>query len=139
MVGNTESGRKPGFKHSEGTRRQMSTAHRGSKQSKKTREKIALAKALYDQDGTCAKRYESLCAEYPGEEKFFEDNMTELLFAMQDIRTDKELSDIRRFFETQSLRAEQPYQYSSSSCFAVEDIMIALIDFKRSLRGRVLH
>ncbi len=156
MVGNTESGRKPGFKHSEKTIRQIRETKLGSSKSEESRLKISnslrgstkseehcrrisRSKYLYDLDGTCVKRYESLCAEYPGEEKFFEDNMTELLFAMQDIRTDKELSDIRRFFETQSLRAETPYQYTTTSCFAAEDVMIALLDLKRELDRRTLH
>jgi hypothetical protein len=139
MVGNTGSGRKPGFKHTEATRKRMSASHTGSNHSESTRTKISRTKALYDRDGVCTKRYEALCAEYPEEGKFFEDNMSELLYALQDVRTEKELLDIRLFHETSTLRAETPYQYSSTSCFAVEDTMIELLDFKRSLVGRTLH
>ena len=67
-------------------------------------------------------------------EEFFVDNRDELLFAMRDVRTERELSDIRRYVETATLRPDEPYQYSSSSCFAAEDAMIALLDFKRLIQ-----
>jgi len=71
---------------------------------------------------------------YPGQEEFFVDNRDELLFAMRDVRTEKELTDIRRYVETAALRADEPYQYESTSCYAAEDAMIALLDFKRLLQ-----
>lgn len=89
--------------------------------------------------GVLTRRYEALLAEYPGEERFFENNMSDLFFAMEDIRTDSELSDIRRLYETFNLSTEHPFQYASSSCYAAEDAMIELLDFKRSLVNRVLH
>lgn len=139
MAGNSESGRKPGFKHSESTRRQISNTLQGSKKTELHRERISHAKSRYNLDAACAKRYEALCAEYPTESDFFEENMLELLFAMQDTRTEKELSDIRYFYETASLRAEHPYEYSSTSCFAAEDAVIRLLDFKREMANRTLH
>jgi len=137
MVGKAGSGRKPGFKHSEETRQKMRAAHKGSSQTEETREKISRAKAMYDLDGKCAKRYDALCAQYPEEQEFFEENVAELIFAMQDVLTDKELSDIRRFHETVTLHADTPYQYTSTSCFAAEDVMIELIDRKRAFERQM--
>ncbi len=85
-------------------------------------------------DEKCIARFEELKANYPEQEDFFLDNENELLFAMRDVRTEKELTDIRRYVETAALRANEPYQYFSSSCYAAEDTMIALLDFKRFLQ-----
>ncbi len=139
MVGNTESGRKPGFKHSESTRRQISESLQGVKKTPEHRERIAQAKSLYDLDGRCYRRYQEMAKEYPEESEFFEENMSELIFAMQDTLSERELNNIRRFHETANLRHDEPYQYPSTSCFAVEDIMIKLLDFKRELAASTLH
>lgn len=117
MVGKPGSGRRSGFKHSE-----------------ETKLKISQAKSMYDLDEKCVARFEELKANYPEQEEFFEDNEADLLFAMRDLRTEKELSDIRRYVENAALRPDEPYQYSSSSCYAAEDAMIALLDFKRYLK-----
>lgn len=117
MVGRPGSGRRPGFKHSEDTK-----------------QKISQAKSMYDLDEKCVQRFEELRANYPDQKEFFEENEIDLLFAMRDVRTEKELSDIRKHIETANLRPEEPYQYSSSSCYAAEDAMIALLDLKNYLK-----
>lgn len=138
MVGKAGSGRRPGFKHSEETKRKMSVAHRGKALSESHREKIAQAKARYDLDERCVRRFEDLKSNYPEQEDFFVENQDELLFAMRDVRTEQELLDIRLYVETAQLRPSEPYQYSSSSCYAAEDAAIALLDFKRLLQKKPL-
>ncbi len=145
------SGRKPGYKHSEETKAKMREAKKGVSRSQATRDKIrrslsgtphpeerreniAKGKSLYELDEKCLNRFEEMKANYPEQEEFFVDNRDELLFAMRDVRTERELSDIRRYVETATLRPDEPYQYSSSSCFAAEDAMIALLDFKRLIQ-----
>ena len=145
------SGRKPGYKHSEKTKDKIRKTLKGVSKgphAPETKEKIRQAltgvshlperrdnisrgKALYELDEKCLARFEELKANYPEQEDFFLDNQDELLFAMRDVRTEKELTDIRRYVETAALRPDEPYQYSSSSCYAAEDAMIALLDFKR--------
>ena len=130
------SGRKPGYKHSDSTKRKISEAMSGRTKTEEHRNHIAAA--MFDLDGKCAARLKSLRKEYPGQEDFFDDNEEELLFAMQDIRSEKELDDIKRFMEIKTLGQlrdiDMSYQYSSSSCYAAEDAMIALLDFKRLLQ-----
>jgi hypothetical protein len=89
---------------------------------------------MYDLDEKCVRRFEELKANYPDQEEFFEENEADLLFAMRDLRTEKELGDIRKHVENAILRQDEPYQYSSSSCYAAEDAMIALLDFKRYIQ-----
>jgi hypothetical protein len=128
------SGRRPGFKHSDDTKRKIADSLRGTPLSEARRDNIAQAKAMYDLDEKCVRRFEELKANYPDQEEFFEENEADLLFAMRDVRTEKELSDIRKNVENAVLRPEEPYQYSSSSCYAAEDAMIALLDFKRYIQ-----
>lgn len=130
------SGRKPGYKHSVATKQKISEAMSGRTKTKEHRSHISAS--MFDLDGKCSSRLKSLRKEYPGQENFFDDNEEELLFAMQDIRSEKELDDIKRFLETKTLgqlrQGDRVYQYSSSSCYAAEDAMIALLDFKRLLQ-----
>ena len=109
-------GRKPGYKH---------LAETIEKES------------MFDLDGKCIQRYMELKAEYPDQEEFFERNKGDLLFAMRDIKSEKELADIRRYIESATLHASIPYQYSSSSYSAAEDAMITLIDAAPLLRRLV--
>ncbi len=127
-------GRKPGYKHSQETKDKIRRALTGTQHSEERRENIAKGKALYELDEKCIARFEELKANYPDQEDFFLDNEDELLFAMRDVRTEKELTDIRRYIEVAALRPNDPYQYSSSSCYAAEDAMIELLDFKRLLQ-----
>jgi hypothetical protein len=73
---------------------------------------------------------EDLKASYPTETSFFEEYEPELLFAMRDVRTEKELMDIRLYIETAPLRVEEPYKQVSGSYSATEEAMVALLDFK---------
>lgn len=124
-----------GVPHPQETKDKIRNSLKGIPHSKERRENIAKGKALYELDEKCIVRFEELKANYPEQEDFFLDNENELLFAMRDVRTEKELTDIRRYIETASLRANEPYQYFSSSCYAAEDTMIALLDFKRFLQN----
>jgi len=128
------SGRKPGYKHSQETKDKIRNSLKGTPHPDDRRENIARGKALYELDEKCLNRFEDLKANYPDQEEFFVDNRDELLFAMRDVRTEKELTDIRRYVETAALRPDEPYQYESTSCYAAEDAMIALLDFKRLLQ-----
>ena len=134
MVGKTGSGRRPGFRHTEETKSKISQAMKGRPLTEEHRNHLSEAKLFRDLDGKCARRVEELRANYPTQWEFFDENEVELLYAMRDVRTEKELSDIRRYIETAALRPDEPYQYSSSSCYAAEDAMIALLDFKRLLQ-----
>jgi hypothetical protein len=147
-------GRKPGYKHSQETKdkigksqsrvphppRDQKTKDKirqsltGTPHPEQRRDSISKGKALYELDEKCIARYEDLKSNYPEQEDFFLDHQDELLFAMRDVRTEKELTDIRRYVETAALRPDEPYHYSSSSCYAAEDAMIALLDFKRLLQ-----
>lgn len=106
----------------------------GTTHLEKRRNNISRGKTLYELDEKCLNRYEDLKDNYPEQEEFFVDNKDELLFAMHDLRTEKELTDIRRYVETAALRPDEPYQYGSTSCYAAEDAMIALLDFKRFIQ-----
>jgi len=144
-------GRKPGYKHSPETKQSISQARKGQALTDETkykmseakkgrtydsthRDSISQAKLVYGLDEKCVQRFEDLKATYPEQEDFFLDNEEELLMAMRDVRTEKELTDIRRYVETAALRPDEPYQYETTSCYAAEDAMIALLDFKRLLQ-----
>jgi hypothetical protein len=88
----------------------------------------------HDLDGKCATRLKELKSDYPDQGVFFDENESELLFAMRSLRSEKELNYIRKHIETTRLLPDEPYQYSSSSYHAAEDVMIELLDFKRLLQ-----
>lgn len=127
-------GRKPGYKHSQETKEKIRKSLTGTSHPEKRKTNIAKGKRLHNLDSKCSARFEELKANYPEQEEFFMDNKDELLFAMVDVRTEKELNAIRKYIETGLLRPDEPYQYSSSSCYAAEDSMIALLDFKRFIQ-----
>jgi len=144
-----KQGRKPGFKHSAETIEKIRQSHLGTKQELGTRSKISrsmsgknktrdhkdrLSESMFNLDAKCLERYNALKAEYPDQEEFFEQNQEDLLFAMQDIKSEKELTDIRRYIESAPLHNSLTYEYSSSSYFAAEDAMIALVDAASFLR-----
>ncbi len=97
----------------------------------------SISEARTDLERKCLNRFFELRAEYPGFEDFFDNNFADLVFAMQDIKSEKELEDICRYIESVSLEDAHPedlvYHYSSSSWHAHEDIMISLIDAKSFL------
>ncbi len=133
------SGRKPGYKHSEETKDKISQALSG--RTKTERHKNHIAVSMYDLDGRCAKRLEELRTDYPEQEEFFDENEEALLLALRDTRTRRELDDICRYIETKELsqirESQRAYQYSSSSCYAAEIVMVDLIDFKRFLEKSI--
>ena len=144
-----KQGRKPGYKHSDKTIEKIRQSRLGTKHASGTRAKISksligrnktadhrdrISESRYDLDGKCLQRYNELKAEYPDQIEFFEQNQGDLLFAMQDIKSEQELNDIRRYIESAPLHDSISYQYSSSSCFAAEDAMIALIDAASFIR-----
>jgi len=147
-----KQGRKPGFKHSAETIEKIRQSRLGTKQESGTRSKIShsmagknkttdhkahISESLFNLDAKCLQRYNELKAEYPDQQEFFEKNQDDLLFAMQDIKSEKELNDIRRYIESAPLHNSLTYEYSSSSYFATEDAMIALVDASRFIRGFV--
>lgn len=129
-------GRKPGYKHSAETKRKISRSMSGCTKTEEHRDHIA--SAMYDLDARCFQRLEELRETYPGQEDFFNRNEAELLFAMQGVKSERELADIRRYVETKELaqipERQRSYQYPSTSCHAVEDLVIELVDFKRFLQ-----
>ena len=155
MVGKIGSGRPAGFKHSDEVKQRMADAKRGKTHTNETKQKmseskqgrrygplhrdnISQAKLRFGMEEKCIRRLEDLKANYPEQEDFFLDNEEELLIAMCDVRTEKELTDIRRYVETAALRPDEPYQYESSSCYAAEDAMLDLLDGKRRLQKILL-
>ena len=132
MPNNRGPGRKPGYKHSKETKDKISASLAGKTKTKRHRDGISLS--LQNLENRCRKRLEELRVNYPTEQSFFDLNASRILLSLQDTRTEKELRDIRRNFEVEQLRNDEPYRYSSSSCHAAEDVMIALLDFKRFLQ-----
>jgi len=154
-------GRSPGYHHSEKTRQKIkdslsgrtkSEEHRqkiaksmqGQEKSKKHREKLselgldreADSRMLYI-DNLCLTRLAELKASYPDHEEFFEENETELLIALREVKSDKEIDDITRYIETEDIAryaGSLSYQYASSSFYAQEDAVIALLDTMKYLR-----
>ncbi|MBD3260353.1 MAG: hypothetical protein GF334_01525 [Candidatus Altiarchaeales archaeon] len=148
-----QRGRKPGYKHSDETKDKIRQGRQGKGQDEETRSKIsksmrgrsknpehreALSDSLRDLERKCMRRFLELKAEYPGHEDFFEAHKSEILFAMRSIKSEKELRDIRKYFETVPIEYAPEnvtsYQYASSSCYAQEDAMIALLDAASFLR-----
>ena len=125
-------GRKPGYKHSAETKKKISQSLSG--QTKTLEHRDHIAESMADPQALCFARFLELKAEYPGHEDFFEENKEELLYALEDIKSEKELEYIRRYIESSSIDPSSSYQYSSSSCYAAEDAVIALIDAVAYLR-----
>ncbi len=123
-----------GKTHTEETKQKIRESLLGRSHSQKHKQRISGAKTAHDLEGKCAERLQELRDDYPGQEPFFDENEPELLFAMRNVRSEKELNYIRRYVETARLLPDEPYQYSSSSCYAAEDVMIELLDVKRFLQ-----
>ncbi len=126
-------GRPPGYKHSDETKAKIRESLTGHAHTRLRNNNIAAAKAVYDQEGKCVRRLEELRDCYPDQYQFFDENEPELLFAMLDVRSEKELEYIRKYVESERLDSGVSYEYASSSCYAAEEAMIALLDFKRFL------
>lgn len=131
------------------TREKLRSARLGKEQVSETRQKISdallgvpkspehrdsLSNALLDLEAKCLLRFEELKSGYPEHEEFFDANKKELLYAMQDVRSEQELKDLRNYVEVSQVESGLSYEYSSSSIHAAEDVMIALLDTKRFLQ-----
>lgn len=148
-------GRSPGYYHSEETRQKIKNSLSGRTKSKEHRQNIAksmkgqekskehrekLSQLGFDReadsrmsyiDKLCIDRLAELKANYPGHEEFFEENEPALLIALRDVKSDKEIDDIKRYIETEDIdryAGSLSYQYASSSFYAQEDAVIALLD-----------
>ena len=120
------SGRKAGYQHSEETKNKISESMLGLFKTQEHKDR--LSESILSLQDRCLARYLELKADYPDHEEFFEKNKEDLLFFLQDTRTEKELQNIRRYVETKSIGKSYPYEYSSSSYLAAEDVMIELLD-----------
>jgi hypothetical protein len=129
-------GRKTGYEHSEETKEKISTSMTGK--TKTEAHKYALSESRHNSDSRCLQRFLDMRKEYPGHSAFFDNNKVKLLRAMRNIKSEKELRDIRRYIETTHLEDVPQmclaYQYDSSSIYAQEDAMIELIDTVRFLK-----
>ena len=125
-------GRKPGYTHSAETKNKISQSLSGKAKTPEHREHISEGRV--DPQARCFARYLEMKAEYPGHEEFFEKNKEELLYMLEDIKSEKELDNIRRYIESSPINPSYSYQYASSSCYAAEDAMIALVDAVAYLR-----
>jgi len=141
-------GRKPGHRPSPETREKIRQARLGRTHAPETKEKIRetlrgvpkstdhrdrISSALLDLEAKCLRRFEELKQDYPEHHEFFDANKSELLRAMQDVRSEKELKDLRRYIEVSQVESTLSYDYPSTSYLAAEDTFIALIDAKRIL------
>lgn len=128
-------GRRPGFKHSKETKDRISKGLRGQQKSETHR--MHISDAMLDPDGNCARRFVEMRGDYPGFEEFFDDNRPELLFAMRDIRSEKELGAIRKYIETDNLKNSIRFLLPTSSIYATEDLMIEMLDLYRFFKKAV--
>jgi len=147
-------GPKPGYSPSPETREKMRQVKLGTTHAPETKCKIGesvrrsisgtpkslehrdnISHSLTDYEGRCLTRFEELKAEYPEQEAFFEENRSELLYALEDVRSENELRDLRDYIELSRVESNLSYQYPSSSIYAAEDLMIALLDAKRGLQS----
>ncbi len=146
-----KAGRKPGHKVKEETKEKIRLSKIGSIQSYETRQKIRdtllgrshsplrrdnISLGMSDLDRKCLLRYQELVDTYPEHLQFFEENREDVLEALQDIKTEQELDDVLKKYETVDYAycCKLPYQYDSSSVYAQEDVMIKLLDTINYLR-----
>lgn len=150
---------------SEKTKRKMRNAHQGNVQSESTRKKIALSlrgshqtadhrkkiaekrqeqefdsRVMYI-DNLCLDRLAELKAIYPDQAEFFEENEVSLLIALRDVKSDKEIDDIKRYIETEDLdRYVGTLSYQYSSFPSHEDVLIDLLDeYHRQTKNKKYH
>lgn len=141
-------GRQSGYTPSNSTKQKIRESKLGIKRNSETKRKISnslsgipktiihrenISNSLTDLETKCLRRFEELKLDYPDHVEFFETNKSDLLFAMRDCRSEQELTDLRRYVEVAQLESSTGYVYSSSSMYAAEDNVIALLDVKRLL------
>jgi len=145
-------GRVPGYEHSEETKKKISDAASRRVHLTSTREKISqsmkgrikserhrekISHGMLDTYSLCIARLEELKSNYPEQSAFFEENESALLTALREVKSDKEIDDIKKYIETEDIAkyaGTLSYQYSSSSYHAQEDAVIALLDTITYLR-----
>ena len=145
-------GPKPGSKKSEETKRKIRDARLGTNHSSETKNRISesmasvpkskdhknnISKTRTSNIDRNLKRFEDMRSEYPTESKFFEDNRDALLEFMEEVRSEKELTQLRKHIEVSNLDRDLSFDYPSTSIFAVEDILVEILDFKRELFRQV--
>ena len=147
-----KKGRPLGYQPSQDTRDKIRQARLGTLRRSETKEKIGkgvresltgttkspqhrdnIANSLFDLEKKCTRRFEEMKADYPGQEEFFDTHKHELLSAMEDCKSEKELTDLRRYVEVSQIESTFGYEYSSSSIYAAEEVIITLLDAKRFL------
>jgi len=121
------------------TRRKISESLSGQNKSEAHREKISLGRL--DIDGRCMARLAELKANYPDHAEFFEENEIPLLIALRDVRSDKEMDDIKRYVESEDIDryAKSLLYRSMSSSFQIhEDTVIDLLDeYRKQTRTNI--
>lgn len=145
-------GREPGYNHSEETRQKIIEAAKRRRHNSKTRQKISktmqgrgkseehrenISYGMLDIDSLCVARLAELKANYPDQVEFFDENEIPLLIALRDVKSDKEIDDIKKYIETENIEryaGSLSYQYRSSSVYAQEDLIIELLDKMAYLR-----
>ena len=149
-------GRSPGYKHSEETRQKIKETLAGRPKSEEHKQKIRkslqgrphplhrrenISYGMLDIDSRCVARFVELKANYPDQAEFFEENETALLIALRDVKSDKEIDDIKRYIETEDIdryAASLSYQYSSFPSH--EDVLIDLLDeYRRQTKIKKYH
>jgi hypothetical protein len=145
-------GRPPGYHHSEETRRKIKETLAGRTKSEEHKQKIRkslqgrpheenrrenISYGMIDIESRCVARFVELKANYPDQAEFFEENETALLIALRDVKSDKEIDDIKRYIETEDIdryAGTLSYQSATTSFHAQEDAVIKLIDTAAYLR-----
>ena len=149
-------GRKPGYSPSPETREKMRNAKLGNRLDAETKKRIGesvrkrlsgtsksaehkskISEVLTDYEARCLHRFKELKSEYPEQGKFFEENKEEIVFALRDTRSEKELRRLKHHVEISSLALKLSYEYPSNSVHSVEDLMIDLLDLKRLLANEL--
>jgi len=111
----------------------MRQAKLGKSRSPETRQKISDGKKRAASFDKRVRRFEELRCEYPDQEDFFDKNEEDLLEMMEEVLSENELVQLRKHVETYRVDPNTPFEYPSTSIFAMEDLMIDLLDFKREL------
>ena len=134
------SGRRPGFRHSTETIEKIRLSRIGQKHDPETIERISASKTSSSFSSTleqlCQYRFNELWYTYPQCRDFLASRKEELLCALQDIKSEKELNYISTNIENADIDRYNNLQfaYSSSSFHAHEDVIIEFLDSVKFVR-----